>query len=85
MATKDSITQSRLENMVIQIANLVLYPAGILQVWSYRLIGIKATYRWGYIKAWTDRPVNDWQYGFSKLFPVAVLCLIIITLRLLLG
>lgn len=83
MATKGSIEQAWLENIVIQIAKLILYPAGVLQVWSYRLIGVKAHYRWGYMKAWTDTPVNDWQYGFSKLFPVAIMCLVIVILRLL--
>ena len=76
MATKSSIVQSKLENIVIQLAKFILCPAGILQVWSYRLIGVKANYRWGYMKAWTDKPVNDWQYGFSKLFPIVVMCLI---------
>jgi hypothetical protein len=30
--------------MAIQLMSLILYPAGLLQMLSYRLIGVKAVY-----------------------------------------
>ena len=46
MSTNDS-TERKWEGTAIHLMSLVLYPAGVLQMLSYRLIGIKAVYRFG--------------------------------------
>ena len=77
MATDRSIERnSKLKMVIIQTINLAMYPLGIIQVLSYRLIGIKATYRWGYLRAKTSTKVKEWQFAFSFVFPASV-CLIL--------
>ncbi len=77
MATDSSIERSsKLGNFILQIMSLVMYPAGIIQVLAYRLIGVKATYRWGYLRAKTSTEVDEWKFAFSFVFPASV-CLIL--------
>jgi hypothetical protein len=76
MATNNSVQRSKLEIVIIQTINLAMYPVGIIQVLSYRLIGVKATYRWGYLRAKTSTKVDEWKFAFSFVFP-AVVCLVL--------
>lgn len=83
MSTNDS-TEGKWEGTAIQLMSLVLYPAGILQLLSYRLIGIKAVYRWGYVRPRPLTPVNQIQVFFARVFPAVFITLLIAGLTLLL-
>ena len=84
MSTNDS-TERKWEGTAIHLMSLVLYPAGVLQMLSYRLIGIKAVYRWGYVKPRPLTPVSQIQVFFARVFPAIFITLLIVGLTLLLN
>jgi hypothetical protein len=84
MAANDSPERKKWADIAIPLMSLILYPAGILQVLSYRLIGVKAVYHWGYARPRTLTPVNETQVFFARVFPAIVMTLLIVGLKLLL-
>lgn len=83
MSANDS-TERKWEGPTIQLMSLILYPAGVLQLLSYRLIGVKAVYHWGYVRPRPLAPVNQIQVFFARVFPAVFLTLLMVGLTLLL-
>lgn len=83
MSANDS-TERKWEGTAIQLMSLVLYPAGVLQLLTYRLIGVKAVYHWGYVRPRPLTPVNQVQVFFARVFPAVFLTLLMVGLTLLL-
>lgn len=83
MSANDS-TERKWEGTAIQLMSLVLYPAGILQLLSYRLIGVKAVYQWGYVQSRPLTSVNQIRVFFARVFPAVFLTLLMVGLTLLL-
>lgn len=84
MSVNDSPERKKGEGMAIQLMSLILYPAGVLQLLSYRLIGIKAVYHWGYVRPRPLTPVSQIQVFFARVFPAVVMTLLMVGLKLLL-
>lgn len=84
MSANDS-TERKWEGPAIQLMSLILFPAGVLQLLSYRLIGVKAVYHWGYVRPRPLTPVNQVQVFFARVFPAVFLTLLMVGLTLLLG
>ena len=84
MSVNDSPERKKGEGMAIQLMSLILYPVGVLQVLSYRLIGIKAAYHWGYVRPRPLTPVSQIQMFFARVFPAVFLTLLMVGLKLLL-
>jgi hypothetical protein len=72
-----------LTNIAIQVMSACLFPVGLLQVLSYRLVGVDADYQWGYAQA---RPVSQTTKGqirFARTFPHVLVFSVAIVLALL--
>lgn len=83
MSANDS-TERKWEGPATQLMNLVLYPAGVLQLLAYRLIGVKAVYHWGDVRSRPLTPVKQIQVFFARVFPAVFLTLLMVGLTLLL-
>jgi hypothetical protein len=84
MSVNDSSERKKWAGMAIQLMSLILYPAGVLQMLSYRLIGVKAVYHWGYARPKPLTPVSQIQVFFARVFPAVFLTLLMIGLKFLL-
>lgn len=84
MSANDSPERKKWEGMAVQLMSLILYPAGVLQMLSYRLIGVKAVYHWGYARPRPLTPVNQIQVFFARVFPAVFMTLLMVGLKLLL-
>ncbi len=84
MSANDSPERKKWADMAVQLMSLILYPAGVLQMLSYRLIGVKAVYHWGYAKPRPLTPVSQIQVFFAQVFPAVFMTLLMVGLKLLL-
>jgi len=83
MSANDS-TERKWEGPAIQLMSLILFPAGVLQLLSYRLIGVKAVYHWGYVRPRPLTPANQIQVFFARVFPATFITLLMVSLTVLL-
>ena len=84
MSAHDSPERKKWEGLAAQLMSLILYPAGVLQMLSYRLIGVEAVYHWGYARPRPLTPVSQLQAFFARVFPAVFMTLLLVGLKLLL-
>ena len=84
MSANDSTERKKWEGMAVQFMSLILYPVGMLQTLSYRLIGVKAVYQWGYARPRPLTPVSQVQVFFARIFPAVFMTVLLVGLKLLL-
>jgi hypothetical protein len=67
------------------IVGTLVFPAIVGYILSYRLIGVDVTYRWGEVDVRPTRRVNQSQFLFSRMFPMAIGVLLLAVTYWLLG
>lgn len=63
---------------------LLIFPAIVGYILSYRLIGVDVTYRWGEVDVRPTQRASQNQFLFSRMFPMVIGLLLVLAVHWLL-